>query len=123
MSIFQKMKTYLKTDRTCDLCIYSPFSDYIDEVYSTAQERLLEVYEDLYIEPSTQGGAGIVFASYTVDGTVHRTNWDFQQECETIEKCACETNTEEEFIQSIVDFLNSRLEDAEEVCDDESEDN
>ena len=121
MSEFKRMKKYLANDPECDLCYNSPFSDYIDSLYYYATKRLEKDYDNLFIEPSVQCGMGGVFASFTVDGVLYQTNWDYECECEIIAEYAMEAKSEEALINCIYEYVKSQLVDAEPL-DEEDED-
>ena len=116
---FREMKKAWAKGLIDDLVYDSAYSDYIDNCYCTATERLAEQYPELYIEPSIQCGRGGVFASYTIDGVTYRTNWDYEGECESIGEMVDECDTEDEFINCLVGYLSSQLEDAESDEDEE----
>lgn len=111
-NMIKKMqKAYDRIDNY--FCESDEFMDYIDCCYGEATEKLSEKYTDLYIEPSTQCGRGGVFATYTVDGVIYRVNWDYESECECIDDYVLNCNSEEEFINSLVGYIEGHLEDAE----------
>lgn len=121
MSKFHEMKDYIKEKEDYHLAYDSPFSDYIDKLYSDATAKLSEEYSDLFVEPSIQCGRGRVFATYVCDGVTYHTNWDFESECEAIFELASGSETEEEFCECIRSYLDSKLSDAD-IADDEEED-
>ena len=124
-TMFEAMKEYLKNDELDGQFGYDDkFSDYVNDIYCQASEKLCEITGDssIYIEPSIQCGCGGVFMS-TDHGS---TNWDFESECDTLLEFAEDADTEEEFKNYIVNFLQGKYEDVmpedEEEEDEEDED-
>lgn len=119
---FNEMKKALQNDELYNYAAVSDeYMDYVNCRYGDAADRLIKQYEDLYIEPSTQCGRGGVFATYTVDGVIYRTNWDFECECESIDEMILDCDSEEEFINALCSYIEGKLEDAEPDDDEEDE--
>lgn len=116
---FNNAKAALLSGELDDLVYDSPYSDYIDGLYSKAVEQLCENYYDLFIEPSIQAGCGGVFAQYEYAGVVYEARWDFECECERIDELFVECNTEQEVVNGIYAYIEAKLEDASPVDDDD----
>ena len=114
--MFDEMKAAIENDEIDGQFGYDDqYADYVGSVYGEATaEASRRVGDDIFIEPSIQGGMGGVFMTCN-KGT---TDWDFESECDTLYEFAEESESEEEFKEKIVGFILGKYEDC---CPEEDE--
>lgn len=117
-SQFRQMKSALADDEIYDLVYNSEYSDYIDELYNKASDKVAKNYSELFIEPSIQSGMGSVFATFESDGVVYRAIWDYQSECEDIESLIMECKSETQLVNAISKYITQQLQKARPIDDD-----
>lgn len=117
--MFEEMKAYLEENEDLDgqFGYDDQYADYVNGVYGEAvEEASHEVGDDIFVEPSIQGGMGGVFMTCEKGST----NWDFESECDTLLDYAMEAETEEEFKNLIKGFILSKYEEC--VPEDDEDD-
>ena len=112
-SKFTQMRQAVFNDEIHDLVYDSEYSDYIDDLYSAAINKLKKKYPDILVEHSNQDSVGGVFATYVREGVTYRTHWDYEAECGFIEDSIIKYNTPAQVVDAIANFLDNNLEDAE----------
>ena len=118
--MFEEMKAAIENDEIDGQFGYDDqYADYVNDVYGEATaEASQRVGDDIFIEPSIQGGIGGVFMTCN-KGT---TNWDFESECDILYEFAEESETEEEFKEKIIGFILGKYEDCYPEEDEDEED-
>lgn len=110
---FSDMKRWLQeTNADEEKFFWSDHHDYVDEVYSQAVEKVSEEYNHLNIgfEFSTQAGRGMceVFGNDDEGSGYYR--WDFEEDREDVFEIVNESESVEELLRALVDYLSGKVE-------------
>lgn len=112
---FQQFKKDVADDNIGGQFGYDWYEDIVNNAYGDA----LAEYDDVELEPSVQAGRGGIFAY--IDGHDCGYVQDFEAECEELYQLACESDTYEEFKQSVQGYVDRLVEYACEQLPEEEE--